>query len=113
MLNGTGLVILASTLKADRNAQIAFAEMAQSKEFINPIKWSELDAKAYDGILLPGGHARGMKEYLESKTLQKLVSEFFSLQKLVVAICHGVVLAARSNSENGKSVLYGKKQRHY
>lgn len=50
-----------------------------------------------------------MKEYLESTILQKLVVDFFDKKKPVAAICHGVVLAARSKRPDGKSVLYGHK----
>jgi protease I len=109
MLNGTGLGILAPFLKADNNAQNAYAEMVTSKEFLNPIKWSEIDENNFDGILLPGGHAPGMREYLESTVLQQAVSEFFNLQKSVGAICHGVVLAARSKNSSGQSALFGRK----
>jgi putative intracellular protease/amidase len=67
-------------------------------------------------LLLPGGHAPRMKQYLEDKTLQEFVADFFTMPdaagraKPVAAICHGVLLAARSISKSsGKSVLYGHK----
>jgi putative intracellular protease/amidase len=65
----------------------------------------------FDGLLLPGGHrARGMREYLESEILQKLVSEFFAAGLPVAAICHGVLLAARSRTADGRhSVLFGRR----
>jgi putative intracellular protease/amidase len=63
----------------------------------------------YDALLLPGGHrARGMRQYLESEVLQSIVVRFFEAEKPVAAICHGVVLAARSHSKRtGRSVLCG------
>lgn len=109
MLHGRGLFIFASVLKADLSAQQKYVELENSKEFKNPIKWSEIESTHYDGILLPGGHAQGMKVYLESSKLQEIVSEFFKASKPVGAICHGVVLAARSKRADGKSVLYEKK----
>jgi putative intracellular protease/amidase len=68
-------------------------------------------AADFDGLVLPGGHrARGMREYLESDVLQRVVTAFFTAGKPVGAICHGVVLAARSiDPRTGKSVLYGRK----
>jgi len=49
-----------------------------------------------------------MRDYLESDTLQRHVVSFFEAQKPVAAICHGVLLAARSISKRtGRSVLYG------
>jgi protease I len=57
-------------------------------------------------LYLPGGHDKKVKEYLESKVLQDLVVDFFAANKPVGAICHGVVLAARSiDSATGKSVI--------
>lgn len=51
-----------------------------------------------------------MRDYLESKTLQRLVANFFEAQKPVAAICHGGLLAARSISpRTGCSVLHGYK----
>jgi putative intracellular protease/amidase len=59
-----------------------------------------------------------MKQYLENEVLQKFVGDFYEASngnrttnsKAVGAICHGVVLAARSTSPTtGKSVLHGLK----
>jgi putative intracellular protease/amidase len=65
----------------------------------------------YDGLVLPGGHwARGMRQYLEDPQLQRFVGDFFDADQPVAAICHGVVLAARSVSRHtGRSVLHGRK----
>jgi hypothetical protein len=60
-----------------------------------------------EGLLLPGGHDKGVKEYLESATLQQCVVEFFTAAKPVAAICHGVIVAARSiNPLTNKSVIH-------
>ena len=56
------------------------------------------------GLVLPGGHrARGMCPYLENPDLQGAVAAFFDAGKPVGAICHGVVLAARSISSPSSS----------
>lgn len=109
MRTGRGLFIFSSILKANLEAQAAYIEMSQCYNFLNPFKWSELRSADYDAIILPGGHAKGMKEYLESEILQKLIASFFDSKKLIGAICHGVVLAARSHDLNGVSVLKGRK----
>src|SRR6266404_1126349 len=77
--------------------------------YIAPQRWDAIDASAFDALLLPGGHrARGMREYLESEILQRHVASFFDEEKPVAAICHGVLLAARSISKHtGRSVLWG------
>ena len=51
-----------------------------------------------------------MRSYIESDVLQRLVSEAFRREILVAAICHGVLLAARTvDPATGRSVLYGRK----
>lgn len=109
MLNGTGLGPLTPVLAADKNGRTAYLEMAQSPEFNQPLHWNQIEVEKFDGIILPGGHAQGMREYLESKILQDAVVKFFESKKPVGAICHGVVLAARSKTAEGKSVLHGRK----
>jgi putative intracellular protease/amidase len=82
-----------------------------SHELKAPLAWRNVRREDFDGLLLPGGHrARGMREYLESEILQKLVSEFFAAGLPVAAICHGVLLAARSHATDGRhSVLFGRR----
>ena len=102
--------IVGSMLRADRNARIAHAEMLPDPGFRNPFAYAQLRSADFDALLLPGGHAQGMREYLESPLLQRVVAEFFDADKPVAAICHGVVLAARSFSpRSGKSVLHGRR----
>jgi putative intracellular protease/amidase len=97
-------------LRANRNARSAYKAMLASPEFAAPRRWDSLSAQQFDGLLLPGGHwARGMRAYLESDVLQQLAAAFFAADKPVAAICHGVLLAARSRDGSGKSVLYGRK----
>jgi protease I len=50
-----------------------------------------------------------MRPYIESTVLQALVRDFFALAKPVAAICHGVLLAARSRGADGRSVLHGRR----
>ncbi|MBW8873911.1 MAG: DJ-1/PfpI family protein [Acidobacteria bacterium] len=103
MVTGEGLAILAPFLRADANARRAYQEMEQSPEFKNPIPYGEIPAETFDAILLPGGHAPGTREYLESTLLQAKVAEMAQQNKPIGAICHGVLVAARA------SVLSGKK----
>ena len=108
MLTGQGLGLLAPMLKADANGRQAYAEMTASSEFLQPITYAEARVSDIQGLLLPGGHAPGMKPYLESVQLQSLVAAAFAARLPVGAICHGVVLAARSRVVGGnRSVLYG------
>jgi len=110
MLTGKDLGIWKSLLRARKDAVNAYNEMIVTEPFCNPIKYSEINIDDYDGILLPGGHDKPVKEFLESNILQKTVVDFFHADKKVAAICHGVLLAARSIDEDtGKSILYNVK----
>jgi putative intracellular protease/amidase len=96
-------------MRANRDARKAYAGMITAPNYIAPQRWDTVDPVIYDALLLPGGHrARGMRRYLESEILQSIVVRFFEAEKPVAAICHGVVLAARSHSKRtGRSVLCG------
>eukprot|EP01118_Nematostelium_gracile_P005284 TRINITY_DN1659_c0_g1_i3.p1 TRINITY_DN1659_c0_g1~~TRINITY_DN1659_c0_g1_i3.p1 ORF type:complete len:201 (-),score=46.56 TRINITY_DN1659_c0_g1_i3:69-671(-) len=83
--------------------------MAQDESFNNPITWDSIDVTQFDGLLLSGGHAPGVKQYLGSELLQSKVSEFWKLKRPVGAICHGVVLLCRCRDDAGFSVLKNKK----
>jgi putative intracellular protease/amidase len=123
MLTGEGLdpwglvpgvrrvVVIGRFLRADHDARDAYAQLEDAAEFRAPIRWDEIDLTAVDGVLLPGGHrARGMRRYLESELLQGTLAEAFGRGMPVAAICHGVLLAARSTDPGtGRSVLYGRK----
>jgi putative intracellular protease/amidase len=109
MLSGRGFGILKPVLMADVNGRRAYAEMAASQAFQHPLSYADLSPDGFEGLLLPGGHAPGMRPYLESTALQTLIAAMFRLNKPVSAICHGVLLAARSRATNGRSVLFGKK----
>lgn len=109
MISGQGLGIWKPTLIADANGQAAYRRLDDSAEFSRPIRYDELRAVQFDAILLPGGHAPGMKPYLESTALQALIAEFDARRAPIGAICHGVLLVARSKTATGNSVLHGKR----
>jgi protease I len=109
MMTGKGLGIFAAFMKANAIGRSSYLEMTQSMEFRGPMAYAEIVAAEFDALLLPGGHAPGMRQYLESALLQSVVAEFFERNSPVGAICHGVLLAARSRSKQGRSVLYGRK----
>ena len=103
-------------LRGNKSSRIAYQELEHDENFLNPKRYDELMVSDFAGMSLAGGHASGIKQYLEDKTLQRFVAEFFETlddagqHKPISAICHGVVLAARSQSPTlNQSVLYGKK----
>jgi putative intracellular protease/amidase len=104
------LVGVGRLMRANADARNAYAAMAQDPAFKAPLTWRQVRRENFDGLLLPGGHrARGMREYLESEVLQKLAAEFFAAGLPVAAVCHGVLLAARSRAAHDRSVLYGRR----
>lgn len=105
------LTLVGRALRANADARRAYSEMVLSDEYRRPITWADATLDGVDAVLLPGGHrARGMRSYIDSEILQRLVVEAFNRGFVVAAICHGVLLAARSiDPSTGRSVLYGHK----
>jgi putative intracellular protease/amidase len=98
-------------LRADARGRAAYAGLVRTPEFLHPGAWDDVDLAAADGLLLPGGHrARGMRPFLESQVLSEVVADAFHREMPVAAICHGVLLAARSTDPGtGRSVLHGRR----
>jgi putative intracellular protease/amidase len=83
-----------------------YAGMIKAPEFARTQAWAALDPAAFDGLLLPGGHAPGMRQYLGSAVLRDQVARFWALGRPVGAICHGVLVLARTRDPvTGRSVL--------
>lgn len=110
-------------LRAQAPARQAYEALQKDAGFLHPMSYQQaakLDqVDAFGALVLPGGHAKGMRPYLESAVLQGLVARFFDpldgpdgtgQHRPVAAVCHGVLLAARSISPvTGRSVLWGRK----
>ena len=103
--------IIGLMLRANKDGREAYRDMVQSTEFERPITWAQASLDGVDALLLPGGHrARGMRSYIDSDILHRLVVDAFAGPIAVGAICHGVLLAARSvDPASGHSVLHGRK----
>jgi putative intracellular protease/amidase len=87
-----------------------YREMVRSPEHAASVAWGELDPLAFDGLILPGGHAPGMRQYLRSAELQRQVAAFWATGRPVGAICHGVLVLARTTDPaTGRSVLAGSR----
>jgi putative intracellular protease/amidase len=109
MVTGRGLPLVGGLLRANARARAAYNKMLADPTFETSRRWDDLGT--FDGLLLPGGHrARGMRDYLESALLQDVIVSAFATGKPVAAICHGVLLVARSRDPaTGHSVLHGRK----
>lgn len=103
----TGVIF--GQLGAEKKAVEYYREMEKEENFLSPIKYSEIIAQEFDLLVLPGGHAQGMKQYLESKTLQQKVLQFFTLNKPLGSICHGTIVLARTiDPATAKSIVHKK-----
>jgi putative intracellular protease/amidase len=99
--------VIFGKLGAEPEAKAFYAELEREPAFTRPISWSAIVPAQFDALLLPGGHAPGMRQYLGSEALQAKVAESFALGRPVAAICHGVLLLARArDAATGKSVLH-------
>jgi protease I len=109
MVTGKGLGPLKYVLRADANGRAAYAEMIASEAFQNPITYDEAARGSFEALVLPGGHDKCVKPYLESEALQRITADFVAADKPVGAICHGVLILARAQGADGRSVIHGRK----
>lgn len=108
-LTGEGLPRFARSMKARAENCALYAEMAASPEFQKPLSWAKVDAGAFDAFHFPGGHAPGMRPYLESERVQAIAAAAFQANKPVSAICHGVIPLVRAQGPDGRALLYGRR----
>jgi putative intracellular protease/amidase len=100
----TGVIF--GQLGAEPEPRAFYAEMEKADAFRAPKAWADLDPAAYDALFLAGGHAPGMRQYLGSEALQAKVLAFWKSGRPVAAICHGVLVLARTRDPaTGESVL--------
>jgi putative intracellular protease/amidase len=88
--------VIFGRLGAQDDAIAAYRELERAPEFCEPVAWGEIESEAFDGLVLAGGHAPGMRQYLGSEELQRKVAAFWALGRPVGAICHGVLVLARA-----------------
>ncbi|HUH79529.1 MAG TPA: type 1 glutamine amidotransferase domain-containing protein [Methanoregula sp.] len=103
----TGVIF--GRLGAKPDAVAAYRKLKEDGSFRRPITYGEIEPKRYDAVLLPGGHAKGMRQYLGSRLLQEKVLGFYRLDRIIAAICHGVLVLARTTDPaTGRSILYNR-----
>ncbi len=98
------LTPLLMTRKADLQQYHA---MTQSKEFNNLIAYADVIVEQFLRVIVPGRHAQGMRSMLESTVATQIILHFFKANKPVAAVCHRVLLLARTiDPSSRKSVLF-------
>ena len=102
--------VIFGQLGAADEAKAFYAEMQSDNEFRAPLAWADVEPAEFDGLILPGGHAPGMRQYLGSEVLRGKVAEYWALERPVGAICHGVLVLARTcDPTSGRSLLHGRR----
>ncbi|MFJ9539613.1 type 1 glutamine amidotransferase domain-containing protein [Streptomyces sp. NPDC101225] len=102
--------VLFGRLGAEAEPRRFYEQLTEAPEFGATAGWADVDVTAFDGLLLPGGHAPGMRQYLGSAELREQVARFWALGRPVGAICHGVLVLARTRDPGtGRSVLAGRR----
>jgi putative intracellular protease/amidase len=100
--------VIFGRLGAEAEPKAFYAELQADAGYRAPIAWEDIEPRDFGGLLLPGGHARGMRQYLGSEVLRRQVARFWALDRPVGAICHGVLVLARAvDPATGRSLLYG------
>ena len=98
--------VLFGRLGAEPEPQQFYRQMLDAARFRAPVGWADLQPDEYEGMILPGGHAPGMRQYLGSDVLRDKVAQFWALRRPVGAICHGVLVLARTRDPaTGRSVI--------
>jgi putative intracellular protease/amidase len=106
----TGFGLLNPLLMTRKPDLARYAEMIEDEAFNHPLAYADVDPSQFAGLLIPGGHAQGMRSLLESGQARRIALDFFKTDKPVAAVCHGVLLLARTlDPATGRPVLDGHK----
>lgn len=108
-LNGTGLTGALKALAARPENRALYLQMQDDPHFKAPLAWKNVKPDTFDGLILPGGHAPGMRAYLDSQNVHDICKSFFARKVPIATICHGVLALVRAHDEAGRSILHGYK----
>ena len=100
--------VLLGAVKATKANAALYEAMTRAEGFDAPLRYADIDPTQHDALVLPGGHAPGMRRYLESRALQAAAAVFLAAGKPVAAICHGTIVLARAKNADGEPLLRGR-----
>jgi protease I len=101
-LSGLGLPLFARSLAAKPENRALYEEMVKDDAYHSPLSWEQVKISDFDAVHFPGGHAPGMRPYIESEEVQRIGREAFAVSKPVSAICHGVLPLAQAGLLKGR-----------
>ncbi|QKX59229.1 uncharacterized protein TRUGW13939_06361 [Talaromyces rugulosus] len=100
-------------LGAKQDAIAKYNKMIEDPAVKEPLTWSDrgFSLDQYNLVYFPGGHDKGVRQTIDSASLQKHIAEYFPQtrkpsQKTVAAVCHGVQTLSAATLSDGKSVLH-------
>jgi len=98
-------------LSAQDDVKRIHHDMIKNNNYKNPISWLDVSIENYQGLILPGGHSKGIISYLESDLLKEKIYKYWKLKRPIGAISRGVLLLARiQNPKTDESILKKKIQ---
>ena len=87
----------------------AYRAMLEDPRYARPLTWSDAASRHPDAVVFPGGHAAGVRPYLESPAVQEIALAAHRRGATIGAICHGVLVLARTTDpQTGRSLLDGR-----
>ncbi len=102
--------VIFGQLRAAPEPRAFYHAMQDDPAFAHPLRWDDVADDAFDALLLPGGHAPGMRPYLESERVQSIALAAWTSGRPVAAICHGTIVLARTiDPATGRSILLGRR----
>jgi len=105
-----GFSVLSPVLMTRPDPLRAYRRMINDQHFVKPSSYEGVDIDNANGVFVPGGHAKGVRTLLESSAAQTLTTTAMTRNIPVGAVCHGVLLLARSiDPSTGRSVLHGRR----
>ena len=107
-LTNKGFSLLSPFLMTRKPDISTYFEMAGSVAFNSPLPYRAVQPQNYDALLIPGGHAPGMKTMMESETAHQICRYFMENNLPLAAVCHGVLVLCRAKGADGNSLIYGK-----
>lgn len=98
--------VLFGRLGAEPEPLEFYRQLTDDPGYRSPLAWRDVAVGSVDGLVLAGGHAPGMRQYLDAADLRRWVTDFWGLNRPVGAICHGVIVLARTlDPTTGRSVI--------
>ncbi|RYY80505.1 MAG: hypothetical protein EOO69_02250 [Moraxellaceae bacterium] len=106
----TGFHLLNPFLMTRKPDLRAYHTMTNAHAFNHPLAYDAINPEDYEALIVPGGHAAGIRSMLDSTAAKNIALHFFKANKPVAAVCHGVLLLARTiDPTTGRSVLFKRK----